>query len=54
MKTVVGHWSIDLWLQCPYCGEYVIDSDIEDGQKFHGKVKCDKCSKTFIAEIDEV
>ena len=53
MKKASGYWEMDLWLRCPYCGDYV-DCEIEGcemGDSYSGKVTCSKCGKTFIADI---
>lgn len=58
MKKAYGSWVYEdpyIEIFCPYCDEYCdedVFSDLDEGEHFKGKIKCNKCNKSFIAEID--
>ena len=53
-KTALGHWQLELMLQCPYCDSWQDEDDdnIPYGKSFRGRTRCRKCGKFFSVHID--
>ena len=55
IKRAHGYWEVHLELECPYCEEYLYDGEVDEAEEcepYRGKMKCPKCGKIFMAEIE--
>lgn len=53
IKTATGETSLEIWVHCPYCGEYQDSTDELIEELTNGQLSSDNCHTGIVCDNEE-